>query len=71
MRIALPLRNSHLAPPVDWAAPKASGSPNTNHLPIGSANGWMARVSQAPGLILTAPDANARPVAMAVRAAAA
>ena len=59
------------AAPTRWAAPKANASSIANHLPIGSANGWMASVSQAPGLVLTAPNALARPIAMEVRTAAA
>lgn len=46
-------------------------SPNTNQGPIRPPNSWAARVSQAPRLILTAPDALARPVTMAVWTAAA
>jgi hypothetical protein len=53
------------------ATQSASASPIANHLPVRSANGGMARVSQAPGFILAAPDAAASPVAMEVRTATA
>ena len=39
--------------------------------PIGHARGWMARSSQAPVLVLAAPDALAPVVPMAIRTAAA
>jgi hypothetical protein len=39
--------------------------------PIGHANGWMARPSDAPGLILTAEDAATPSIAVAVWTAAA
>ena len=51
------------------AALKASGSPKTAHPPIGTTNSYMARMSHAPVLVLTAEDALAEAIAMAVRTA--
>ena len=63
------LADSPVTPTIDQS--KTIASPIANHLPVRSANGGMARVSQAPGLILAAPDALARPVAMEIRTATA
>jgi hypothetical protein len=45
--------------------------PRTPPRPIGTGSRYMARVSQAPCLILTAPDAVAPRIAMTVRTAVA
>lgn len=59
------------APPARWAAPTASALPVTPPRAIGTRCGYMARVSQAPGFILTTPAAVAPRAAMAVRTAVA
>ena len=68
---ALILAWSPSAPPARWAAPTASALPTAPPRANGTRRGYMARVSQAPGFILTAPAAVAKRAAMAVRAAVA
>jgi hypothetical protein len=53
-----------------WATPTAIALPAPPRA-MGTRRGYMARVSQAPGLILTAPAAMAKRAAMAVRTAVA
>ena len=65
-------RSIALKPISRTTSPQARpSSPITAQCPIGHARGRMAGSSQAPVLILTAPDALAPSIAVAVRAAAA
>lgn len=52
-------------------APEAIALAKADQLAVRHANRSMARVSNAPGLVLAAPDALARPIAMEVRTATA
>jgi hypothetical protein len=67
------LRKTHIGLEIEGVGlvSEAKALPITAQCPIWSPRGWVARSSQAPVLILTAPDALTPTIAMAVRPAAA
>jgi hypothetical protein len=69
LRTTVEFRQNHVGVEIKDLSRRAS--PKTAQCPIGHARGRMAGCSQAPVLILTAPDALAPSIAVAIRTAAA